>query len=201
MTTSSEAIYYLKKSLDKRYYVSMFISGSLPKELEPGTDLDLFIVMKDKFRNNFFNNLDKIMKNFIKKNKKITYAFFRGPIKYKNKALIHFIIYTDIPTKERVAFRQELLQILKNHKKNAKILYGKSINDLVKGIDLEDKEKQKAHIEKIRKRQRLFKKTGYIAYRKWKKVNGHWVLRRTWIKPGKFLKPHIKKYYQKNLVK
>lgn len=120
MTTSNEVISYLKKNLSKKYYVTMFVSGSLPKELEPGTDLDIFIVMKNEFRDNFFKNLDKIMKNFTNKNKKTTYAFFRGPIKYKNKALIHFIIYTDVIIKERVAFRQELIQILKITRKTQK---------------------------------------------------------------------------------
>ena len=34
------------------------------------------------------------MDKFLEKHSGITYSFFRGPLKYKHKGLIHFIVYT-----------------------------------------------------------------------------------------------------------
>ena len=102
MITSNKVINYLKKNLIKENYVSMFLAGSQPKVLIPQSDLDIFIIIKNKRRNEFFNNLTKIMDNLILKNKEITYILTRGPNKRKFKGLVHFLIYTEEKCKEKV---------------------------------------------------------------------------------------------------
>ena len=199
ITTSGEVINYLKKNLDKRNYLSMFITGSIPEQLVPQSDLDIFIIIKNSNRNQFFNSLTQIMDKFIINKKQITYSFYRGPLKYKYKGLIHFIIYTDIKTREGVSFNDEHLQLLKSFKEKAKIISGKTICELTSDIDWSLKEDKDMNKKWLKKKYDLFKKTKSINHKKWVKIGNNWKIRRIWKKPSKFLTGVLNEYYEKHL--
>ena len=115
MVTSKEAIDYVKKNLDGKNYISMFVAGSIPNELIPQSDLDIFIIVNGEYKNKFFNNLKEIMDEFVSKNKETVYSFFRGPLKYRNKGLIHFMVYVTENNNElgtRGLFKHGLKQIM-----------------------------------------------------------------------------------------
>ena len=133
MVSSKQVINYVKDNLNSKYYLSFFIAGSMPNKLLPQTDLDIFIVINGKYRNEFFDNLTNIMDKFISKDRSITYSLFKGPIKYKTKGLIHFIIYTEEGNDEygnREQFKHELRGTLKKFIETGKIIKGKPIKDL-----------------------------------------------------------------------
>lgn len=92
--SSKQVINYFKRNVNLDNCVSVFLAGSTPNKLVPESDLDIFIVIEEKYKNKFLDNLVKIMNKFIKQNENVTYSLLRGPIKYKTKGLIHFNIYT-----------------------------------------------------------------------------------------------------------
>lgn len=200
MVTSKEAIDYVKRNLNKRDYVSMFVAGSLPKKLLPQSDLDIFFIVDGKYKNQFFDNLKKIMDEFVSKNKSVTYSFFRGPLKYKYKGLIHFLIFThekelDMTNKE--LFLNEHISVLKNHLKSAKIIYGKSLSYLLKNMNWERKDT--SGTDWIKRKRKLLREENVIQYRLWKKTKKGWKFIRIRKKPSKFLKEYLLKYFSKHL--
>lgn len=202
MVSSKEVINYLKNNLNSKYYLSFFIAGSVPNELLPQTDLDIFIVINGKYRNGFFDNLTNIMDKFISKNKSVAYSLFKGPLKYKTKGLIHFIIYTEEGNDEygnREQFKHELRETLKNFLRTAKIIHGKSINELIKNIDFFKKDERLDNKKVISEKYETLKEKGYIQYKEWKKTKKDWQLVKVKKYPNKFFKEYLTHYFEKNL--
>lgn len=179
----------------------MFVAGSMPRELVPQSDLDIFIVIKNRYRDAFFNNLKSIMNKFTRDKRNLTYSFYGGPLKYKNKGLIHFIICTDVRTHEGASFEEGLLQMLKHFKVsgNVKIISGENIAKLAKNVDWNDKKRAKKDIESVSKHYAELINKKYVVYKQWKIVNGNWTFTKTWKKPSRFLFDYLCRFYKKNL--
>ena len=180
----------------------MFVAGSIPEELIPKSDLDIFIVVDGRYRNEFFNNLVAIINPFVKKRKGLTYSFFRGPLKYKNKGLIHFIIYTEEWNNEygnREQFKHELRETLKNFLKTGKVIMGKSINYLVRDVDFSKRDIKYDNTKVIGEKYKTLKDKGYIKYKKWKKTKKGWKLMRARKYPSEFFKNYLLNYFKKHL--
>lgn len=204
MVSSKEAIEYIKNNIDENNLVSMFVAGSLPNELTPKTDLDIFFVIKDSKKDDFFENLSFIMNKFIAKYKGITYTFFRGPIKYKNKGLIQCLIYTETTTpdfNDREQFVGESRHILKSLISTAEVIKGKSLLALTKGIDWSNIEKAKEDIDNMKRKYSLLQEKNKISYPEWKKTKNGWRFLRTNKYVSKFLKEYLSNYYSKNIAK
>ena len=197
MVSSEEVINYLKENLDKKDYISIFVAGSLPKKLIAGSDLDIFIVIKHSRKDNFLDNITNILNKFIKEHGEIIYSLFRGPIKYKDKGLIHIITYCD--EKEIIFPDDEILPILKSFKKTAKTIAGKDVLSLIKEQNLKDKNRLKADKLKIEEKYNFFKGNGYIKYKEWQKTKTGWELQKTIKRPDSFYKGILESYYQKSL--
>ena len=86
--TSEKVIEYLKENLNLEECISIFLVGSTPEKLIPGSDLDIVIVIKSKTKNKFLDHLKSIMDKLVDKNKNITYSFVHGPVKFEDKGLI-----------------------------------------------------------------------------------------------------------------
>jgi hypothetical protein len=180
----------------------MFIAGSTPDELFPESDLDIFIVMKHGHEDRFFDNLTYIMDKFLYGDKTVKYSLFRGPLKYKNKGLIHFIVYTEEPLKKGYttdAFKHELRHVLESLNKTAKIIQGKSIKELIKDVNLKDKKTADSHLDRIRKKYSTFRNKNFIRYRQWKKTPKGWRFVPTWRYCSKYFRTYMNHYFKKNL--
>ena len=202
MTTSAEIINYLKKNVDKENYVSMLLVGSKPSELLPGKDLDIFLVIKGRRKNEFFENLVAKMDKFVEDNPNIIYSFFRGPIKDENKFLIHFVIYTEekeVDPNNKEIFINEQRTVLKNLTNSAELISGKSLNELLKKIDLNEKDKINGVLDKTREKYEILKKENYIDYPEWKKTKEGWKMLRTKKLLSKYLRNYLLGYFEKNL--
>jgi hypothetical protein len=203
MTNSLEVISYLNKNLKKRNIVSLFIAGSVPNVLLPKSDLDIFIVIKAQRKNYFFENLANIMNPFVKNNKGIKYSLFRGPLKYNNLGLIHFIVYTEEKNsndyEDRVQFRNESRPVLKSFLKKSKIIYGKTIKQMTQEINWKDTNKFNEDILRLKDKYIILKNKNWIKYREWKNLNGNWEFIPTKKYPGKFLKKYLIHYFKNNL--
>ncbi len=201
MRTSEEVINFVKKNLEKKFYISMFVAGSVPEKLTPQSDLDIFIVMKNKYREAFFNNLNDIMDRFMRNEKNLTYSFYRGPLKYKNKGLVHFIIYTDVDTSEGASFKGELLQMLRifKEKGSVRIISGQTISELTEGVDWNDKKRIEFDMGRVGNPYKLLLNKNLVIYKQCMKVNGKWKYTKTWKRPSKFLANYLSGYYLKNL--
>ena len=202
MTTSKEVIKYLEKNLDKKNILSMFIAGSIPLELIPGSDIDIFIVAKDKKEQKLLDNISSSMNQFKKVNNQITYTFYRGPIKYKHKGLVHILFYTEKESnkKMRYAYTSENTPVIKSHLKNAKIIYGKSIREIIKDIKLTNELYADANKRWTNKYKILLKKNR-IKHPCWKKKNNRWIMEYHRKSPSKYLREYLIKYYKKHLSK
>ena len=175
MVTSKEIISYLNENLDKNTYISFFISGSLPEKLVPQSDLDLFFVIDETKKDIFFDKLSKLIKKYINQsNEKITYTFFRGPLKYKDKGLIHFLVYTTNKNTEplnKELFINEHRTVLISLIHSAKVINGKDLYELTRSVDLKDFHQLKSNNNRSNEKYILLKKEGYINYPEWKKNN------------------------------
>ena len=131
MIKSKEVLNILEEEIDPNNYISFFIAGSLPNKLEPNTDFDLFFVIKSKKVQEFFSNVTTIVSKIIRDKSKLTYSFFRGPLKYKDKALLHFIVYTDSLRRGSLTKREQFINedplVLKSLLKKSKIILEKNI--------------------------------------------------------------------------
>ncbi|MCR4327854.1 MAG: hypothetical protein NUV46_04725 [Nanoarchaeota archaeon] len=200
-TSSEEVIKYLKTNLNEKNFLSFFTAGSIPKELIPGSDLDLFFIVRGTNKNNFFDSLDEISKKFIHKKRNITYSFFRGPLKFKTKALIHFIVYTEENHSafgNREQFKHELEPVVNSLINSSKLISGIPLNKLIKKIS-RDNRNLKEDINYLGSKYDILKKEGFIKYREWKKCGNDWKFLDAKIYPNKFLKNYLIKYYEKNL--
>lgn len=167
MVSSREIIKYIKKNLDKKDYSSMFIAGSLPQNLVPTSDLDIFFVIPSSKKDYFFDNLSSIMDNFVKIHKGIIYSFFRGPIRYKHKGLIHFLIYTEekIPNFNNTEqFVSESRLVLRKLLKTARVIRGKSLRELTKEADLKNKVVASKNVEKMKEKYNLLQNHNKISF-------------------------------------
>lgn len=202
MTTSKDTIKYIAKNLKKENYVCLFVAGSIPEELIPQSDLDIFIVVKNDKTQEFFDDLTKIMNSFLKTRKRIEYSFFRGPLKYKNHALIHFITYLENETDKRTKgspFSEEAFHVLKSLMSKYRLIKGKDPKTLLKNYDFNNNTIKEKHRTKSEGKYKILKKEGYIKYREWKKINGIWKFTYTKKYASKWLKNYLLSYYEKNL--
>lgn len=201
MKTSKEVILYLKKNLDIHNLLTVFYAGSIPNELTSESDLDIFIVMKKGKEDRFLNNLTRTMNKFIEKDNSVTYSFFRGPLKYKNKGLIHFIIYTEehMPTTSfGDAFKDEIREVLKTLAQSAKVIKGKNPKAILKKIDLNVASKKGHDITKLKNKYKIFQEKNYIKYREWKKTKAGWRFNPTKKYASKFFRTYLMHYFKKN---
>lgn len=203
MTKSTEVIDYIKNNLDSKNFETIFAAGSLPDELIGGSDLDIFCIIKSERKNEFFEDIKEKMDKFLKNKPKLKYSFFRGPIKYKNKGLIHFLVYThednpkDLDSSE--LFINELRQILKSYLSTGIVLCGKKLQLLMKNINLNDEQAIIEGISKTRKKYEILKKTNTINFPQWKKTSKGWKLLRTRIVASQYFRKYLIGSFEKKM--
>ena len=180
------------------YCSSVFLAGSVPDKLTNGKDIDVFVVINDKNVNLFLTEVSKFMNNIVKENPSITFSFLRGPIKFNNKGLVSFLVYTEsekFSAKDKRLFVNERKIILKKLMKTGKVIYGKPINEIVGNFDFDNSilEKEK---EELRKKGKCLNDNGYLDYPEWKRICGKWKFIRMKRKPSDKSKNIIKKYFR-----
>ena len=204
MTSSKKVIEYLKNNVLDENIVSMFISGSIPESLSPGSDLDIICVIKEEKKNEFFENIVVIMDELVKNQENITYTFFRGPIKLEKDGLIHFVIYTESKKpdfQDREQFIGESRPVLKGFLSNNYVLKGKSVEELTKEVDFSNTEISEKDFTNMLKKRDILLEKGTINYPLWEEINGDWKFSRKEIQTNSFLKQYLLKYYEKNINK
>jgi hypothetical protein len=142
------------------------------------------------------------MNKFVKNNSGIKFTFYRGPIKYKYKGLIHFLVYTwdeKSDFKNRKQFISEARPVLKSLIKNSKLISGKSLNSLTEDIDFSDREVNDREIENIKSKYNLLCSKNKVSYREWIKTKRGWKFLRKSRPASKFLKDYLRGYYLKNI--
>jgi len=201
MVTSKEVIAFLRQHVSKQKYVGIFYAGSLPKILIPGSDLDIFLVMKHNKDQECLNELSTLMKIVQKNHTEITYSFYRGPVKYKHKGLVHFIIYSQNKQKNNPSahFLEENRQVLANLKKSAKTIIGKHPRTILGNFDVHDSNSNKETRERWIKKYKRLLRYNRIQHREWKKIRGKWKFRYTYKQPNKYLREYLIKYYKKTI--
>jgi len=202
MVESKEVIEYLLNHLDLKNCVSMFVAGSVPEVLEPQIDLDVFFVIDERKKAVFFDNLVEVTDKFVKKNSGVVYSFFRGPIKFERKGLIHFSVYTEsnnYTAENKELFVNEHTTMLRSLLKTGKVLYGKSAKMLLKDVDLSNTDSINEHKERSREELRILKEKSYVDFPEWKKTSLGWKLVRTKIKADAFLRKDLIGYFEKSL--
>jgi len=200
-TTSKEIIKYLKTNLNKKYYESMFTAGSLPEKLIPKSDLDIFIIIKNEYINPFFDNLNLIMKEFTKKNKSVIYELFRGPIRHRNKGLIHFMVYTQKPTEtpeDHAPFMEEHYYTIRSLMKTANIISGKKLRSIVDLKKLKKEESGKAQYARSMEKYKIILKENIAPWREWTKTKKGWKLIKKNRRLNNFFREYLIKYYKKS---
>jgi hypothetical protein len=197
MITSNQTIEYIKKNLDKKNYLSLSISGSMPANILPKGDLDIFLIMRKDRQQQCLENLNTIMRDFVKRDKKVTYSFFRGPIKYAWKGLISFSIYNDDKPDQRESIFYEDKQFLKNVMKKSKTIGGVDIKDILKKRPILNDAINDAKIKKLKSKYKTLLKKNYIKYPQWKKIEGKWALVSNYRYAGKWYREYMINYYEK----
>jgi len=202
MISSKEVIEYIKKNMDPLHYLSFFVAGSAPKSIAPKSDLDLIFVIKGEYKNQFFESLKCIMDKFLSKDNSAVYSFFRGPLKYQDKGLIHFVIYTEEGSDEfgnREQFKHELRETLKNFLNNGKVVNGKSIKFLLKKVDFTKRDDKFANHLVLKEKYAVLKNKGYIQFKEWKNTSRGWRLVKSKKYPNKFFRNYLINYFEKHL--
>jgi hypothetical protein len=171
--------------------------------LIPESDLDLFFVIDETKKDVFFNSLTQLMNLYIgRSDKKITYTFFRGPIKYKTKGLVHFLVYTISKNPNQTnkeLFINEHKTVLISLVNTAKLIYGKNLNELVRDVNLKDSVQLENNVNRLKEKYEILKQEGYIDYPEWKKTRKGWQFLRTKKFASSFLKEYLLKYFEKGL--
>ncbi|MCA9485961.1 MAG: hypothetical protein KC506_03905, partial [Nanoarchaeota archaeon] len=185
-------------NLNSERYISFFLAGSVPEVLEPKADLDFFFVIPGNQREEFFGELTGLMNKFLEGEEEVIYSFFRGPIKFEDKGLIHFLVYTDESYDENGSmFTSERLPVLKGLLGNAKVISGKSFDELLESFDFEDSERVKTDLKKGESKYEILKEKGTVNYPEWKKTAEGWKFMRTELKVEGFLKEYLLGYFGK----
>lgn len=198
---SADLINFLKNSIESKNYVTMLVAGSKPEILGPQTDLDIFTVVRDEKRDEFFENLKLAMNNYLKDYSGTKYSLYRGPLKYKNHGLIHFLCYTDEHnTDDVVSIYNENRTVLRTLI-NVPAISGKNLSNILSGINIYDESKISLEKEKYLKKLNILKEKGYNQHREWKKEGDEWVFEYTKKYASKFLKEYLIHYYEKNIAR
>jgi hypothetical protein len=198
MLKSEGVINYLKENLDSENFISMFLAGSVPEELEPKSDLDFFFVIRGEKKDEFFEELTSLMDKFLKDEKNVIYSFFRGPIKFEHKGLVHFLVYTDESYDENGSmFSSERLPVLKGLLGSAELLGGKNFDELLREFDLDDEEKTEVDVKKGQNKYEILKEEGTVNYPEWKKTEKGWKFERTELKVSGWQKDYYVSYFEK----
>lgn len=142
------------------------------------------------------------MNKYLKNKQDIKYTFFRGPIKYKNKGLIHFVIYLKSKKpdfEDRAQFIGESRPVLKSLLAKHEIINGERIEQLLKNVDFSNTNITKKDISKMRTKHERLIKEDKICYSEWKKTKNGWQFIRTNKKVSKYLKNYLNNYYTKHI--
>ena len=127
--------------------------------------------------------------------------FFRGPLKYKHKGLIHFIVYTQNKkypdTNNREQLIGETLPVLKSLIDGAKVIVGKDLQSLTKDVDFSNMNTLEVDISSFKRKYDLLINKQKTSYRAWTKTRNGWRFRRQTKKVGDFLRDYLKNYYEK----
>jgi hypothetical protein len=199
---SSSVIRYVQDNFNPNHYETLFVGGSVPEIMVPQSDLDIYVSVKSENKNDFFSRLTFFMDSFIFYRQGITYSTYRGPLKYKNKGLIHFLCYTSdvgVDLSDKAPFRNENRLVLKSLLKNHTLLGGATLKDVLKDVNLEDTEVIGKEIEKLKWKLELLKTKGYNCHKEWKLNDGNWEFTQTKKYCSDFLKDYLIKYYEKYL--
>lgn len=199
IVTSKQVLKYLKENLNFKQCVSVFIAGSVPEKLVPESDLDVMIVIKGRYKDEFLDNLKRIMDRFVEENKSVTYSFLKGPIKYKNKGLVHFILYSwedhdKIGNKEQ--FKHEHLSMAYKLMQTEKTLYGKKINQML-NFNKVSKKDLKEDVKYFKEKYGDLRKAKFILSREWRKTKSGWKLVQFKRNLDPYTRSYLLKYVQK----
>ncbi|MFH1325464.1 MAG: hypothetical protein ABIH49_01685 [archaeon] len=187
---------YLKKSVPKKYVRSLFIAGSAKEELPPGSDVDTFFVAYKETLNEFLNDLTSKLKSFVKRNPSFMYTYFRGPIKFENKILIHCVIYTNGKGPGKIEdFQNEPPQVFEGILKKYDVILGDNPIKIKPEMDL-GKKPHKEREEYMKRKANEFWNRNSVTYREWKKTKDKWAFEIKTIKLSPWQKEHLEKYFR-----
>jgi hypothetical protein len=182
------------KKIPNNTYLSFFKIGSANNSIEEGSDIDLVFVIDEYVKNTFFDEALKRLMTLKKKDVKLDYTFFRGPIKYSDKKLIHFLVYT----KEQLLGENQ--PVLKSYLKSGKVIKGMKISNLLKGLKFDRLLEDQKHMEDKWKKIMCCNK---IRYPEWSKTKNGWALKPKEIRLDSFQKVcwnnYTSKFKTKNL--
>lgn len=200
-TRSNEVVEYLKNNLTKKYYESLFYIGSKPEFLVPQSDFDIFFIVKNDKKNEALDELHYLMSKFVKQNEGVAFSFYKGPIKYKYKGLVHFLIYLrdEVPGKSNLAFSQDHKVVLKNAINLCTLVRGTHPEDLLKHVNLNDEENIGASMDKWREKKKRLIDKNIMSNNCWKKKDDEWSLKKVYKTPSFFLRNYLLKYFDKHI--
>jgi len=203
MNHPKDVVNYLKNSLNRENLETIFVVGSLPEELVGGSDLDIICVIKSENKDEFFEDVKNKMDNFLKDKPRLKYSFFRGPLKYKNKGLIHFLVYVYEKNpknpKSSELFVNESVQVLNSYLTTGKVLFGKKPSMLVKNVNQGNLQKLNIGIAKTKSKYEILKKKNTINFPQWKKTSNGWKLLRNRIFASKYFRNYLINYFEKRI--
>ncbi len=187
---------YLKRNIKQDCVRSLFVAGSVKDKLLIGSDIDIFAIVYKNKLNSFLNDLTKNMRLFIKNNPKFTYSFFRGPIKFESKILLHFIIYTDNLNRIKSVqdFQNEPPQVFEGILNKYDLILGEDPIRIKGEMDLDNSSRHKRE-EYMKLKSEYFFRNGAVKYKEWKKKNSNWVFADTIIKLSPWQKDKLGKYF------
>ncbi|MCF7866810.1 hypothetical protein K9L67_01705 [Candidatus Woesearchaeota archaeon] len=199
---TKKIINYLKNNLNKENIGSMFLAGSQPEYLDMKKDIDVFFIMKRGRENEFLDDLTSRSETLVSSSKDMTYSFFRGPLKFSDKGLVHYIIYSEKPLKHEKssdAFVNEAKQVLKCAGVKNTLIFGRTPSDYLIDVDLNDRNVLRKESDKFRTKYESFLENNFIEFGEWVKNSGAWSFERSRIYPDNFQKRYLKKYFLKNM--
>ena len=186
---------FLTGAIFSRHVRSVFVAGSFADEIVPGSDLDLFIIVHKKHLNSFLNSFSRKLKLFIDKNPSFIYTFFRGPIKFENKKLIHCVIYTDGKVGNVSDFQNEPPQVFEGILNKYEVLIGEDPKIIAPEMNLNEPSRNERE-SYMRQKAKYFWDEGKVVYREWVKVGESWKFERKTIELTGWQKEHLKKYFE-----
>lgn len=192
----SELRSYLKDNLKLDCLRSLFIAGSVKEEFSGGSDIDIFVIIYEDKLNSFLDDLTQKMNKFIEDNPSFIYSYFRGPIKFEEKILLHFVIYTDNPDKPKKVedFQNEPPQVFEGILKRYDLISGEDPINLKGEMNLDEPSREERE-EYMKKKAEYFFKEDIVKYSEWKKENKEWKFISSQIKLSSWQKEHLEKYF------
>lgn len=184
---------FLSTRIDEKLVRSVFVAGSLPEVLKPGSDIDIFVVAHKETFDEFMNELEAAAQEFVEQHPICTYTFFRGPIKYEAHALLHFVIYTNGVPGIKEDFQNEPPQVFEGILRQYDVIMGCDPKEMKEKMDLSSNSHEQRE-EYMKRKAKEFFQQGQVTYRAWKNTS-RWEFVPETITLDAWQRENLKKYF------